>query len=91
MLNTGRLIYSHRESDRVERQKGGGSQPASRMDYRPFDLWDFYHSDDRVGFPDPQRLNPTRASQCPGTRTRSDRSDVEITRLTLLRANVRFR
>ena len=50
MLNTERLIYSDRGSARVERQTGGGGQPAPRIDYPVFDLWDFYRSDDRIGF-----------------------------------------
>lgn len=45
-----RLIYSDRGSARVERQTGGGGQPAPRIDYPLFDLWDFYRSDDLTGF-----------------------------------------
>ncbi|WP_322965868.1 beta family protein [Sphingomonas fuzhouensis] len=51
MAETDRLIYSDRGSARVERQTGGGGQPAPRIDYPLFDLWDFYRSDDLVGFP----------------------------------------
>jgi hypothetical protein len=51
LLDTDRLIYSDRGSARVERQTGGGGQPAPRIDYPLFDLWDFYRSDDLVGFP----------------------------------------
>lgn len=40
-----RLIYSDRGSARVERQTGGGGQPAPRIDYPLLDLWDFYRSD----------------------------------------------
>jgi hypothetical protein len=44
------LIYSDRGSARVERQQGGGGAPAPRIDY-PLQLdWDFFRSDDRVGF-----------------------------------------
>lgn len=51
MTHTDRLIYSDRGSARVERQTGGGGQPAPRIDYPLFDLWDFYRSDDSIGFP----------------------------------------
>lgn len=51
MVHTNRLIYSDRGSARVERQTGGGGQPAPRIDYPLFELWDFYRSDDLVGFP----------------------------------------
>lgn len=51
MTHTDRLIYSDRGSARVERQTGGGRQPRPRIDYPLFDLWDFYRSDDLVGFP----------------------------------------
>ena len=48
--NRERLIYSDRGSARIERQTGGGGQPAPRIDYPLSDLWDFYRSDDLVGF-----------------------------------------
>jgi hypothetical protein len=48
--NHDRLVYSDRGSARVERQTGGGGQPAPRIDYPLFDMWDFYRSDDTVGF-----------------------------------------
>lgn len=39
------MIYSDRGSARYERQKGGGGQPAPRIDYPlPYD-WRFYRSD----------------------------------------------
>jgi hypothetical protein len=44
------LIYSDRGSARVERQTGGGGQPAPRIDYPLRDQWDFYRSDDEIGF-----------------------------------------
>lgn len=46
----GRLIYSDRGSARVERPTGGGGQPAPRIDYPLLTTWDFYRSEDRVGF-----------------------------------------
>ena len=46
----GRLIYSDRGSARVERQTGGGGQPAPRIDYPLLTAWDFYRSDDLTGF-----------------------------------------
>jgi len=44
------LIYSDRGSARVERQTGGGGQPAPRIDYPLLDQWRFYRSDDLTGF-----------------------------------------
>nr|WP_283091921.1 hypothetical protein [Magnetospirillum sulfuroxidans] len=44
------LIYSDRGSARVERQTGGGGQPAPRIDYPLSDQWDFFRSDDLTGF-----------------------------------------
>jgi hypothetical protein len=45
-----RLIYSDRGSARVERQTGGGGQPAPRIDYPLQTSWDFYRSEDLIGF-----------------------------------------
>lgn len=45
LSNKDRLIYSDRGSARVERQTGGGGQPAPRIDYPLLDLWDFFRSD----------------------------------------------
>jgi len=50
MPDRDRLIYSDRGSARVERQTGGGGQPAPRIDYPLFDQWGFYRSDDLSGF-----------------------------------------
>lgn len=50
-----RLIYSDRGSARVERQSGGGGKPAPRIDYPLLDQWDFYRSDDTLGFKGYQR------------------------------------
>ncbi|KQN93056.1 hypothetical protein ASE95_10770 [Sphingomonas sp. Leaf231] len=44
-IGTWGMIYSDRGSARYERQKGGGGQPAPRIDYPlPYD-WRFYRSD----------------------------------------------
>jgi hypothetical protein len=45
------LIYSDRGSARVERQVGGGGQPAPRIDYPLLDEWKFFRSDDVGNFP----------------------------------------
>ncbi|MDP9139967.1 MAG: beta family protein [Pseudomonadota bacterium] len=49
-LDHDELIYSDRGSARVERQTGGGGQPAPRIDYPLPDEWKFFRSDDLVGF-----------------------------------------
>jgi hypothetical protein len=48
--NRDRFIYSDRGSARVERQSGGGGLPAPRIDYPLLDQWNFYRSDDTLGF-----------------------------------------
>ncbi len=45
-----RLIYSDRGSARVERQMGGGGQPAPRVDYPLPDSWRFERSEDATDF-----------------------------------------
>lgn len=50
MPDRDRLIYSDRGSARVERQTGGGGQPAPRIDYPLIDRWNFFRSGDMVGF-----------------------------------------
>jgi len=49
-LNLPDLIYSDRGSARVERQNGGGGQPAPRIDYPLSISWKFYRSEDLVEF-----------------------------------------
>lgn len=43
-MQDARLVYSDRGSARVERQRGGGGQPAPRIDYPLANRWLFYRS-----------------------------------------------
>lgn len=49
-VGQGAMIYSDRGSVRVERQRGGGGQPAPRIDYPQAGRWNFFRTP-REGFP----------------------------------------